>query len=162
MRAIKLPIQRVKSAYVGVNPNISLFTEMEEVCEAHGGLGLAAIQVDCPVRQAIIKYSCHFDYVSPLGYIWMCDTSYYPREISQLTQIVESCLSLPGKRYLVHRFDSYVVRGNFFNFRTQTLVDKSFIVNKPTPFQHEIDHFNNVLISDIGIFISAKGVTHEH
>lgn len=146
---ITIPIERKRSELVQT-PDIELFEQMEKLCIAHAGLGLAAIQVGVPVRQAVIEYSMHADYVSKNGYVWLVN-GWYTQVGTKFERQIEGCLSIPGKRYVVERYADYIVRGSFYNFRTNVLVEKRLRLGKPTPFQHEIDHFFDVLISDRGV-----------
>lgn len=147
---ITIPIERRRSELVHT-PDIELFEQLEKLCSAHAGLGLAAIQVGVPVRQAVIEYSMHADYVSKNGYVWLMNGQYMPVG-SKFEMMVEGCLSIPGRRYLVQRWSDYIVRGTFYNFRTNVAVEKKIRLGKPTTFQHEIDHFFDVLISDKGVY----------
>jgi peptide deformylase len=138
-----------------------IFMKMEEICTSLGGVGLSAVQVGIPWKM--------FIKLSPLDkselhrmYDWYVNCEYEPIDWNAnvaKTKSLEGCLSLKrdGKlrRFFVERFPTVRVKGKRFiadgpkpefedvEFEPELLVDAVI-------FQHEIDHHNGILISDIG------------
>lgn len=73
-------------------------------------------------------------------------------ELSFLEDIgdsVESCLSLPGLAYHVERAHSLHVHGSLIGNGTPIEIDANGLYARV--YQHEVDHLDGVLISDLGL-----------
>ena len=84
-----------------------------------------------------------------IGGSWRCFAN--PQIIvrsSEMNMNIEGCLSLPGKQYEVRRYDWVTIVHQDSN---DNHIEESFEGLDAVVIQHEIDHLNGVLISDIGV-----------
>jgi len=127
--------------------------KMESLCIENNGVGLAAVQVGVPWKFFVYyneKSNC-FNY--------MIDCEYKPLSKNNHVSI-EGCLSIRDqnqniKLFKVNRHNSILVKGKKLIKTKDKLEVKDFekTIDKSLEcviFQHEIDHQNNILISDIG------------
>lgn len=128
--------------------------EMEILCKKEGGIGLAAVQVGLPLKLFIINLDGVFHYYVNCEYTL----------IGNIMLSIEGCLSLTtpqgGPRlYRVPRGEKTRIIGKELVCQP-TLefidVDMEAIGRYNVVFQHEIDHQNNILISDIGEEVVIK------
>lgn len=123
-----------------------IFQKLEALCLSKNGIGLSAFQIGLPYKLFVIKkenkihHYCECDY-KPIG--------------EECQRNVESCLSILDKNgesiyYEVERFKK-------INFFGKEMVGIDFISVDieveglySIVYQHEIDHQNSILISDIG------------
>ena len=128
------PVQRVDA-------NLKAVVErMFELMYAHRGVGLAANQVDLPVRLFVANPTGNPDEGTPLVFINPVISRGKGTEESE-----EGCLSLPGihaniKRNKTIHVNAYDISGNEIN-----QVFDGFIARI---IQHETDHLDGVLIID--------------
>jgi len=112
---------------------------MEALCVRLKGMGLSAAQVGLPWRMFVfrsedpkdLKFKCFFDCeYEPIG-----DSS---------SPSVEGCLSLPGQRFVVRRFERVQVRGFELVEGAEGPVSEPFSLPyegiAAVLMQHEIDH----------------------
>jgi peptide deformylase len=129
--------------------------EMQVLCEKEAGAGLSAVQVGVPWKLFILKN--HPGAKDAYSYYINCN--YERTTASQPTTSLEGCLSIRSPRGRLRRFE--VERFNEINVSGKILVlDKGLSLEPVTlfsvtgfeaiVFQHEIDHQNGILISDIG------------
>lgn len=148
--------------------------EMKEVCELEKGIGLSAVQVGLPWRLFIVKeedgeYSflvdCEYESVS-VDSTGVRDYTGNLRggslELSQtpIKKSIEGCLSLKTsngelRRFLVERPDKVRIMGKklLIGDDGKPLFEPINIILDglySIVYQHEIDHQNGILISDIG------------
>lgn len=123
--------------------------KMEEICKESKGIGLSAIQVGIPWKLFIVKNNDIFEF-----YI---DCEYEPLEDAEKINVHESCLSLRKRNTMfeVQRWDKIKINGKKLNIDGKlSLIDLNNIEINDTMqsviFQHEIDHHNHIMISDIG------------
>jgi peptide deformylase len=117
-----------------------LFNKMVQVLNVHGFIGLAANQIGI-LRKAVIVKSIY-------GRIYMVAN---PRILSHslgTNLAYEACGSIPSSVYspfVVKRYNEILVWGNTPNGGEfmETFKDRDARI-----FQHEIDHLNNIFISD--------------
>ena len=127
-----------------------VITQMEQVCNAHEGIGLSAVQVGVPWKLFIVQRNVGYEYYINCEYVGVGDKS----------KSVEGCLSLRDeqnqiRRFEVDRYSTVVLKGKQLkiNDKPELVLED---VNRAehdlyaVVFQHEIDHQNNVLISDCG------------
>jgi peptide deformylase len=131
---------------------------MEKICLDKKGIGLSAVQVGIPW-----KFFIYLDDKNNFNYMVNCE--YKPLDEEKYVSI-EGCLSISGpegfpRRFKVYRNSNVIVFGKKLILEDEglKLVDFSRSFSKgleSAVFQHEIDHQNDILISDIGeeIFIS--------
>lgn len=135
-----LMAQRVEDEEINSQAFQKLIDDMILTMKRAGGVGLAAPQVNVSKRLFVIKPSVFKKaqvYINPiLEYVSEAGTT-----ISK-----ESCLSIPGKSFKVHRHNELKV--NYQNRDGEHVYEKvdGF---KAIVIQHEYDHLNGTLISDI-------------
>jgi len=125
--------------------------KMEDLCLKKGIISLSAVQTGLPIN--LFVYWVNFpDKKSSFSYFYDC--IYEPLSNNKFVSI-ESCASLGGdmaRRFKINRYDSILVSGKKFTDNGK-LIDFEFNYSKGIDcvvFQHEIDHYNNILISNIG------------
>ena len=134
--------------------------KMERLCVDSKGLGLAAVQVGIPWK-FFVYYNEKLK-----NFCYMLDCEYTPLSENKYVSI-EGCLSIKGKNgeprhFKVMRNESIRVDGKIIIAKDKMEIENySETIQKGLEcsiFQHEIDHHNNILISDIGeeIFIQYK------
>ena len=128
-----------------------VYQDMEAICrEENNALGLAAVQVGIPWRMFVIinndgKYDCYLN----------CS---YSSVDNEKRLFIEGCLSIRNednsiKTYRVERWKDVRIIGKKLLFEEDlALQDVNEILssNESIVFQHEIDHQDGILISDIG------------
>lgn len=136
---LKHPDVRLKSIakpVIDFNPIKEICSNMLETMYAANGIGLAAIQVDIPLRVIVIDIS--LDKKSPLVLI--------NPEIQIIDDVSsscrEGCLSVPDIFYEIGRPSTIKVSaqteyGEYITFNADGLL--------ATCIQHEIDHLNGIL-----------------
>lgn len=148
------------------NPKYSLLElyatgqKMERLCVDSKGVGLAAVQVGIPWK-FFVYYSEKLK-----KFCYMLDCKYTPLNENKYVSI-EGCLSIKGKNGESRHFK--VIRNEYIRVEGKIIIakdkieieDYSEVILKGLEcsiFQHEIDHHNNILISDIGeeILIQEK------
>lgn len=141
---------------VPVDDLFSIFrviTQMEKLCTSQKGISLSAVQIGVPWNLFIVQRdseTCQYEY-----YI-NCEYS----GIGEKRKSIEGCLSLRDaqgslRRFEVDRYSSILVKGKQLKISDSSLILED--VNKieqglfSVIFQHEIDHYHEVLISKIGV-----------
>lgn len=125
-------------------------TAMEKICIDKKGAGLSAVQVGIPWKLFLISCDDHHEYYLNCEYEGLA-----PKRKS-----IEGCLSLRNSkgelRYFdLERFAKVRIRGKQLKIGDQPSlyvedVDREIEGFQAVVFQHEIDHQNGILISDIG------------
>jgi peptide deformylase len=128
-----------------VNQYLDVFKEMKQLLKPknfgsdnHNGLGLALPQTGINKRGFVFRKGDHYEIaINPKILKYSLKKKLYD----------ESCLSIPEEWYIVERsFElSVVYRDINFNIKPDRLLYRDAEV-----FQHEYDHLDGVLISDIG------------
>ena len=107
---------------------VQTLNEMLRLLNRHAGIGLAAPQVGIDGRFFVTSWGDIF--LNP--------------EIVEVSESMhesrEGCLSIPGKQFLVQRHKWVRLRGD----------GRKWKGIKSSVIQHEADHLNGILISDIG------------
>lgn len=124
---------------------------MQNICLQEDGVGLSAVQVGMPFKIFIAK-----DYNRSNEFFTFVDCEYIG--LNKKIPSIEGCLSLKNKnnktkRYKLERYQKIIAKGYFFNFESNfSLVpfEKEYEGFFSSILQHEIDHHNGILISDIG------------
>lgn len=124
----------------------SLVKTMNEIMVDAKGIGLAANQVGCNKRVAIIDVPV---YTSMLNGKRVKLTLINPEiiEKNQLVMMQEGCLSLPEQVFEVTRFNSIKVK--YQTVEGQYIVE-SYYGLPAQAIQHECDHLNGRLINGAG------------
>lgn len=139
--------------------------QLQELCLKEGGIGLAAVQAGIPWKLFIIKHPFDSETTESFGFFVNCD--FEPLAESKILHI-EGCLSLRSPKgklrtFEVERYDNIKING----FRLSKiendlelipLVDYSVVDFSAAVFQHEIQHHQGILISDIGTEIEINRV----
>jgi peptide deformylase len=126
--------------------------QMENVCLINDGVGLSAVQVGVPWKLFIVRYQPPR---MPFRYFLNCR---YEPITEEKDKSIEGCLSLRQadgrfRHFEVERYKKVRVVGQELTDIIKLVVsDFSFEPDDVyrIVFQHEIDHQNNILISDIG------------
>ncbi|EPY04198.1 peptide deformylase [Paenibacillus sp. E194] len=122
-----------------ITPNIQkLLTDMADTMYHAEGVGLAAPQI------GILKRVIVVDVGDEHGLIEMVNPVILSAEGEQLGP--EGCLSIPGINGDVLRHQKITVKGLDRNGREITIEAEDFLARA---FQHEIDHLNGVLFTEI-------------
>jgi peptide deformylase len=122
----------------------TLVDDMVETMRVAPGVGLAAPQVDVPLRVFIVEFGDEEDESVPLKLFTFVNPEITRFSKEQVTG-TEGCLSIPDFVGDVDRSVSVVVKG--MNRRGQPMRIKSsgWLARI---FQHEVDHLNGVLFID--------------
>ena len=122
----------------------TLVDDMVETMRVAPGVGLAAPQVDVPLRVIVVEFGDEEDESVPLKLFIVVNPEITRFSKEQVTG-TEGCLSIPDFVGDVDRSVSVVVKG--MNRRGQPLRIKSsgWLARI---FQHEVDHINGVLFID--------------
>jgi peptide deformylase len=125
----------------------TLIDDMVETMRVAPGVGLAAPQVDVPLRVIVIEFGDEEDEtVEPKLY-----TVVNPEIVRKSRETLigtEGCLSIPGLVGDVERSQSVIVRGFSRRGQPMKIKAKGWLARI---FLHEIDHLNGVLFTDIAI-----------
>jgi peptide deformylase len=127
--------------------------QMQELCVKEHGIGLAAVQVGIPWKLFVVRYNDK----AKDQFRFFLNCSYTPLTEDK-EKSLEGCLSLrrPNgdfRHFEVERYKNIRVEGH--ELIADRLLKMEPVVIEPKDlyrfvFQHEIDHQNLVLISDIG------------
>lgn len=134
------PVLREKSKPVTkITPNIhKLLDDMADTMYDAEGVGLAAPQI------GILKRVIVIDVGDEHGLIEMINPELIHKEGEQLGS--EGCLSIPGLRGDVKRAMKVTVKGLDRNGNEIVITGTELLARA---FQHEIDHLNGVLFTDL-------------
>lgn len=144
---LRRPSRPLREAEITSQAIAALVQDMIDTLHASGGIGLAAPQVNEPVRLAIIEIPA-----SPSRYgdiPAMPLTVFANPEIEVLDDVRagywEGCLSVPGLRGFVERPQHVRVRARDLHNQPVELELQGFLA---TVFQHEFDHLDGRLYID--------------
>lgn len=139
---------------------VKLYGDMIDFARENGyPLGVSAVQLGIPEKFFIARCSMYPYGISDVdyGYIGYINCEYLPPKVLSEIISVEGCLSLPGRIFAVKRFPSINLKGYMMSvdidtFSVETLKVDQIVSNKELSaiLQHEIDHQNGILISDLG------------
>jgi len=132
-----------------VFPLYKLAVAMEFICVRENGIGLSAVQLGVPLNFFIIKF--------PEGFCYYLNCQYTSID-GEKEKSLEGCLSLKTadgqlRWFEVERFKNIVVKGKqLVCDPVLSIIDieVEFRDIMSVVFQHEIQHQNKVLISDVG------------
>ncbi len=129
-----------------------IITQMEHLCFTQQGIGLSAVQIGIPWKLFIIQRNHEFEYYINCEYTG----------IGTKSKSIEGCLSIKNKqgdlrRFEIDRYGIISVKGKRLKIIESSLiledVDQVEHDLYAVVFQHETDHENQILISDIGVEI---------
>lgn len=136
--------------------------QMEVLCDLERGIGLSAVQVGLPWKLFLVKGNgtCPLVPKGKFGYFLNCN---YEKVTDETVVSIEGCLSLRSPDGRLRSFK--VERSNVIRICGYRLLEDSDsqsglkivpidqVINvdeEGIVFQHEIDHHNGILISEIG------------
>jgi peptide deformylase len=133
-------LRKISKPVPKITENIhKLLDDMRETMYDAGGVGLAAPQI------GILKRVIVVDPGEELGGYWeMINPEIIASSGRQLG--VEGCLSIPGVNGEVYRYQKVTVKGLDRNGNELVVEAEDYLARI---FQHEIDHLNGVLFTDI-------------
>jgi peptide deformylase len=122
----------------------SLIDDMVETMRVAPGVGLAAPQVDIPLRVIVVEFGDEEDEEIPPR-LFMVVNPEITRRSQETVVGIEGCLSIPGILGDVERSSSVTVKG--YNRHGQPIRIKAngWLARI---FQHEVDHLDGVLFVD--------------
>ncbi len=126
---------------------VQLITDMRETLHAHGGIGLAAPQVNVPHRLAIIEIEgseTRYDDATDHPFTVYINPVLRPQP-GPVAGYWEGCLSIPGMRGYVERPQHLVVDYLDADGVARSIEARGFLA---TVFQHEFDHLDGTLYID--------------
>jgi peptide deformylase len=121
-----------------------LIDDMVETMREAPGVGLAAPQVNIPLRVIVVEFGDEEDETVPAK-LYMVVNPEITRESDKLVIGVEGCLSIPGVVGDVERNETVTVKGLDRNGRSIKIKAGGWLARI---FQHEIDHLNGILFVD--------------
>lgn len=140
------PVLRRKARKVSdFGPELQkLIDDMVETMRAAPGVGLAAPQVDVPLRVIVIEYGDEEDENAPLK-LYAVVNPEIVKASEEKVMGTEGCLSIPGIAGDVERAESVMVKGLNRQGRPIKIKAKGWLARV---FQHETDHLDGVLFVD--------------
>ena len=128
----------------------TLIDDMIETLRAEPGVGLAAPQVDVSERVIVVEYyedeeKAEEDENAPKK-LYVVVNPEITRKSAETELGIEGCLSIPGINGEVERHLAITVKGQNRHGQPLTLKLKDWTARI---FQHEIDHLNGVLFTDL-------------
>lgn len=134
-------LREVAKEVTKFNSNLKkILKDMAETMYDANGVGLAAPQIGISKRMIVV------DVGDESGLIEMVNPVILEREGEQVGP--EGCLSIPNLNGDVLRADRIVVQGQDSDGHTFTIEATDYLSRA---FQHEIDHLNGVLFTDIAL-----------
>jgi len=122
----------------------ALIDDMVETMRLAPGVGLAAPQVDVPLRVIVVEFGSQEDEEAPKKLFTLVNPE-ITRPSEDMTVATEACLSIPGYVGDVERHEAITVKAlNRFG-KPQRVKAEGWLARI---FQHEIDHLDGVLYID--------------
>lgn len=121
-----------------------LVDDMVETMREAPGVGLAAPQIDIPLRVIVVEFGDEEDEEAPTKLYTMVNPE-IARYSTDSVVGVEGCLSIPGFQGDVERPLAVTVKGQNRHGQPMRIKAKGWLARI---FQHEIDHLNGVLFID--------------
>lgn len=122
----------------------SLIDDMVESMRVAPGVGLAAPQVNVPLRVIVVEYGDEENEEAPAK-LYQVVNPEIAKASETLVSGTEGCLSIPGLVGDVLRADEVLVKGQSRRGQPVKIKAKGWLARI---FQHEIDHLNGVLFTD--------------
>ncbi len=141
------PILRQKAKRVrAVTPAIrELMDDMVETMRAAPGVGLAAPQINVPLRVIVVEVPKDFDDPEAGTELYTVANPVIIHESAKWEEGEEGCLSIPNLQGYVERAQAVTVKGLDRSGRKIRIKAEGFLARV---FQHEIDHLNGILFID--------------
>ncbi len=121
-----------------------LIDDMIETMRAAPGVGLAAPQVNVPLRVIVVEFGDEEDESVPPR-LWAVVNPEIVRQSRETEVGTEGCLSIPGILGEVERPVAITVRGQNRHGQPVKYKLRGWVARI---FQHEIDHLNGILFTD--------------
>lgn len=121
-----------------------LMDDMVESMRAAPGVGLAAPQVNVPLRVIVVEYGDEEKEDAPAK-LYQIVNPEIAKASETLVSGTEGCLSIPGLVGEVLRSEEVLVKGQSRRGQPVKIKAKGWLARI---FQHEIDHLNGVLFTD--------------
>ena len=145
--SLRIPANNVADEFIGSDTMQRLIVDMTDRLRDYGGVGLAAPQIDEPLRMAIIEVPGGPSRYGEIEAIPL--TVFFNPVLEILNPEVagywEGCLSVPGLRGFVERPQHVLVRYTNQQGDPAELELKGFLA---TVVQHEFDHLDGRLYID--------------
>ena len=145
--SLRIAADNVSEDFIGSDAMHRLLADMTDTLRDYGGVGLAAPQIDEPLRMAIIEVPGGPSRYGEIEAIPL--TVFFNPTIEILNPEVagcwEGCLSVPGLRGFVERPQHVMVRYTNLHGQPAELELKGFLA---TVVQHEFDHLDGRLYID--------------
>lgn len=140
------PVLRRKARKVSdFGPDLQeLIDDMVETMRAAPGVGLAAPQVDVPLRVIVVEFGDEEDEEKPPKLYAVVNPELIKASEEKIVG-TEGCLSIPGVAGDVERAESVLVKGLNRQGRPIKIKAKGWLARV---FQHETDHLDGVLFVD--------------
>ena len=122
-----------------------LADDMVETLRDAPGVGLAAPQVGLSKKLIIVEYGDEEDEEAPKK-LYVVANPEIIKKSAETEMGIEACLSIPGLIGDVERHLQIVVKGQNKNGQPIRIKAKGWLARV---FQHEIDHLNGVLYTDL-------------
>ncbi len=133
---------------------------LRELCEKEHGIGISAVQAGVPWKLFLVKGDGSNPLIKAGEFAYFADCEYEPLNAERVVSL-EGCLSLRSsdgrvRTFNVERCNEIRVTGYRIDFDSpneNTLIEINVDIKyneQGIVFQHEIDHHNGILISDIG------------
>ena len=144
-----VPVDDLVSVY-------KVIMDMEKICTESNGIGISAVQVGVPWKMFLVKH--------PDGYRYYLNCEYEPIGDEKKPSI-EGCLSIKtntgeSRHFLVERYGRVRIHGlrllDICKLQLEEIDIELDLNELGVVFQHEIDHHNGILISDIGREIELR------
>jgi peptide deformylase len=125
----------------------TLIDDMVETMRQAPGVGLAAPQVNVPLRLIVMEFGDEEDEDIPPRLYVMANPEIV-RHTEEKEVGTEGCLSIPGFVGDVERMLSITVQGQNRHGKPSRVKAEGWLARI---FQHEIDHLNGVLFTDLAL-----------
>lgn len=123
----------------------TLVDNMVETMRDAPGVGLAATQVAVPLRLVVVEYGDDEDDNAPKKLYVLVNPEFVEKS-EEMVSGVEGCLSVPGLIGEVERHQSVMVRAQNKQGKPVKIKAEGWLARI---FQHEIDHLDGILYTDL-------------
>jgi peptide deformylase len=136
----------------------TLLDDMAQTMQEADGVGLAAPQVEVSQRAIVVRLpdgeQWVEEYGEEAGKLYEVVNPEIIRKSRETVDGVEACLSIPGYFGTVERHEAVTIRGQNRDGETIRIKARDWLARV---FQHEIDHLDGVLYTDIATEIWKAG-----
>jgi peptide deformylase len=122
----------------------TLVDDMVETMRLAPGVGLAAPQINVPLRLIVVEFGDEEDEEVP-SKLYVLVNPEMARVSEEKISGAEACLSIPGFVGDVERFSSVTVKGQNRHGQSVRIKAKGWLARI---FQHEMDHLDGILFTD--------------